>query len=470
MMLCYVLHTLAFPVSASDMIPFESIVPDPYNQVYSRDVLSIQSLSHDAANWATLCPELIYEILTYCLSGVTLSAVAPGFFPWYLGHICQSWRSVFTSSPPFWDRFTFEASGRIEMATISRLERALALIDLCIERTKDHPFSFKFSGVTDTNTAQSLYSFQILENLVAHADRWHAVCLIADADGLRKSLAKAKRRFGQLHSIQISTDGGTSSNIFQDAPNLTRAYVTNYYQLLWSNITVLHIQLEPHNAHRFFANLDKMTYLEELVIRGSGFHDVGNTRPIELPRLKILSADHFFPLSLITTPVLERLYLAGPLIRGIPAAETLLRGVTHLKTLSLDVHNFEVTRIIDCTPKLDDLILSCNFITLFDALQSLLQSLASHSTARSLRRIKVGAHNSQPGVLVMVVLLIAIKSWEKRQFPKLRFVSVHVNGNGSEEGITSAVADLMRVGAGKGFEIDVNFTPFPMIPLPFEIW
>jgi hypothetical protein len=110
------------------MIPFASIVPDSCNQVYSRDALSIQSLSQDAA---TLCPELIYEILTYCLSGVTLSAGAPGLFPWYLGHICQSRRSVFTSSPRFWDRFTFEASGRMEMATISRLERALALVELC---------------------------------------------------------------------------------------------------------------------------------------------------------------------------------------------------------------------------------------------------------------------------------------------------------------------------------------------------
>ena len=462
-MLCYILHTL---VPASDMISFESIVPDSCNQVYSRDALSIQSPSHDTANLATLCPELIYEILTYCLSGVTLSACAPGLFPWYLGHICQSWRSVFTSSPRFWDRFTFEASGRMKMATISRLERALALVELCIERTKDHPFSFKFSGVTDTKTAQSLYSFQILENLVAHADRWHAVCLIADADGLRKSLTKAKRRFGQLHSVQISTVGGTSSDVFQDAPNLTRVYVTNYYQLLWSNITVLHIDLEPHTARGFFANLGKMTYLEELVIRGY-LHDVGITSPIELPRLKILSADYFYSLSLIKTPALEGLYLAGSLVRDIPSAETLLHGVTHLKTLSLDVENFEVERIIDCTPELDHLILSCNYTALFEALQSILQSLPSRSTARSLRRIKLGAQPLMPGVLIMNELLTAIKSWEKRQFPKLRFVSVHLSDNGSEEGITS---DLMQVGADKGFEIDVNFTPLPMILPPLDIW
>ena len=107
--------------------------------VHSRDALSIQSPSHYASNWA--CPELIYEILTHCLSGVTLYRDDPRSFPWYLGHICQSWRSVFVSSPRFWDRFSFETHS---MEEISLLQRTLALVELCIERTKDRPFSFDF--------------------------------------------------------------------------------------------------------------------------------------------------------------------------------------------------------------------------------------------------------------------------------------------------------------------------------------
>jgi hypothetical protein len=144
---------------------------DPSHQVHSRDALSIQSPSHYTANWSTLCPELIYEILTCCLSGVTLSTDAPRSFPWYLGHVCRSWRSVFVSSPRFWDHFSFEfrPMGKI------RLQRALALVKLCIERTKDHLFSFKFMVACHTRLSRLS-----LDTLVAHADRWCAACLIAD--------------------------------------------------------------------------------------------------------------------------------------------------------------------------------------------------------------------------------------------------------------------------------------------------
>ena len=185
---------------------------DPSHQVHSRDALSIQSPSHYASNWA--CPELIYEILTYCLSGVTLRTDAPRSFPWYLGHICQSWRSVFVSSPRFWDHFSFEflPTGNI------RHQRALALLELCIERTKNRPFSFKFTVVCHTRLSRLF-----LDTLVAHADRWRAACLIADGKKLRKSLNKAKGRFRQLHSLQISHFRHSShrpSHVFQDAPNL----------------------------------------------------------------------------------------------------------------------------------------------------------------------------------------------------------------------------------------------------------
>src|SRR6266550_3704126 len=96
--------------------------------------------------WTKLYPELIYEILTYCLSDTvpTLDTCFPKHFPWYLGHICRSWRSVFISSPRFWDHFIFD--GSITGAfSANRVERALTLVELCVKRTKDQPFSFRFN-------------------------------------------------------------------------------------------------------------------------------------------------------------------------------------------------------------------------------------------------------------------------------------------------------------------------------------
>ena len=182
-------------------------------------------------NWAILYPELIYEILTYCISEAILSVDTPGTFPWYLGHICRSWRSVFISSPRFWDRFSFKFQAR-GSADTSQVERALALVQLCIERTKDHPFSFSFKVMIYTIAVRpSLYANQILEALVAHADRWHAAYFIAALDRLQKPLAKAKGRFGQLHTLQICIPFRDShpSNLFEilraSMPLITTGFV-----------------------------------------------------------------------------------------------------------------------------------------------------------------------------------------------------------------------------------------------------
>ena len=438
----------------------------PFHQVHSRD----------AATWATLCPEITYEILTYCLSGVTLSTNAPGSFPWYLGHICRSWRSVFVSSPRFWDHFSFEFR-RLEEKSL--IQRAQALVELCIERTKDHPFSFKFRVILLPIIVQLS---PLLETLLAHADRWRDACLIANENELKKSLTKAKCRFGQLHSLQINNIGYATrgsrpvsipSDVFQDAPNLTRVWANHYYQLPWSTLAVLHVDVS-RSTHEFFENLHKMTCLEELVIGGSRIHPnaMANTSPIELPSLRILSIDQF-PLGLhMKTPALERLYL-GRARAALHTTLTLLPGVCNLKTLSFYLHNVPNARVFELTPELDHLILFCEDPISPEAFHSLLQPLASHSTAYSLTRISVCVvvpdfdylEPSYPDISIMHVLSAVIKSWEKHQFPKLRFVSVYVNDDGSD-GTTSAIADLMRVGADKGFEIEINSSPLPTM-LPF---
>ena len=434
-----------------------------HSHSFSPDSPSQLQSESDDTNWAMLYPELIYDILTYCFPGDTLSVGTPSTFPWYLGHICQSWRSVFISSPRFWDRFAFQALG-VEMATISRLERALALVQLCIERTTDHPFSFSFKAMMYAmEVPQSLYAIQILETLVVHADRWRAAYFVADPDGLQGSLAKAKGRFGQLRTLQICIPLGVSyhhiaSDLFEDAPNLTRVYATDYHRLRWSSVTVLHIELAPRSAHRFYAELEHMISLEELVVRGLSLrHDLANV-PVELPSLKTFSVDHYFPLSLIKAPSLERLYLANALLGAdTQAVETFLRGVNHLNILSFDaVRNVDLATIIGFTPELDHLILAGQISSL-DALRSLV--------SRSIKRINIGVRtpSSTPSsVSTMHQLTNIVESWEKRQFPKLHFLSVYVNNRG-EEDMTSVVGDLIRLGTDKGLEVDVSSMPFPMI-------
>ena len=62
---------------------------------------------------------------------------------------------------------------------------------------------------------------------------------------------------------------------------MRQTWARDRYQLPWSNLVVLHVY--ECSTWRFFENLDKMTPLEELVIRQSHGvpHDLVNTGSIE---------------------------------------------------------------------------------------------------------------------------------------------------------------------------------------------
>jgi hypothetical protein len=414
----------------------------------------LQSLPNDN-RWSMLCPELISEIIAYCLSDTPLDTYFPNRFPWYLGHICQSWRSVFISSPRSWNRFIFDSSvtGAFEA---DHLERALTLVELCVKRTKDQLFSFRFNPRT-YGYVETSYMCQAMKTLVAHADRWSAASIEIKGFGeVEELLLKAKHRFRQLHTLYISIYPGTPYHldIFEDAPNLTRVYTTNYFRLRWSGLTVLHIS--SNTFVKLFMEFDKMTCLKELVIRGSlvlrNPLPVFQT-PVDIPSLKILYVKHYYPLSFIRTPSLETLHL-GHILPVVPrtAVEIFLRGVSHLRTLSFNVN---VCTVLDCIPELDHAIVGI-FV---------LPVLVYKPMARSLKMITISdADEHGRSTKTLGEITSMVKHWEKYQFPNLRRLSVHVYDDG-EEDIAPAIDDLVRLGAYKGFEVDIKFSPFQIMPL-----
>ncbi|KAF8329645.1 hypothetical protein F5887DRAFT_1003976 [Amanita rubescens] len=412
------------------------------DMIYS-DARSIQSLPNDN-RW----------ILTYCLSDTPLDTCFPKYFPWYLGHICRSWRSVFISSPRFWDRFIIDAS----VAAAFKAERALTLVELCIKRTKDQPFSFRFNELIFDLKVTS-YMCQAMKTLVAHADRWSAASVkIKGFGGVEELLLKAKHRFRQLHTLYISIFPGISHHLdlFEDAPNLTRVYTTDHYRLRWSSLTVLHIS--SHTFVKLYEQFDKMTCLQELVIRGTPLQRERVLQtPVEIPSLKILYVKHYYPLSFIRAPSLETLHLGDilPVLRRT-AVETFVRGVSHLRTLSFNVN---VCTVLDCIPELDHAIVG---ISMLPALVYM---------ARSLKTITISdpdlyERERERGTKTLGTITSMVQRWEKHQLPNLRRLSVHVYDDG-EEDMSPAIDDLVRLGAYKGFEVDIKFSPFHIVP-PFR--
>ena len=414
--------------------------------------------------WTMLYPELIYEILTYCLSDTTLDTFIPKRFPWYLGHICRSWRSVFTSSPRFWDRFTFIAERFVTHHLDS--ERASTLVELCIKRTKDQPFSFRFNAKPKDYLAAS-YMYRAMKTIVAHADRWSVAYVKVKGFGgpVADLLLKNKHRFGQLHTLQISIPRvGTSSrlhhpSLFEYAPNLTHVYTTDYYRLRWSSLTVLHIGFSSYPSIRMlFAEFDKMTCLEELVIRGAPRREENTVAmfqtPVKLPSLKILYVKHYYPLSFITAPSLEILHLGDilPVLQGTPI-ETLLRGVSHLRTLSFNVN---ICDVLHCIPELDHaIVIGKHFV---------LALLVYQPMARSLKTITISdADVYESGTKALCNITSVVQRWEKHQFPNLRLLSVFLHER-KDEDMSPAIYDLLQLGTNKGFEVDIKFSPPQIIP------
>ncbi len=421
-----------------------------------KNARSVQSLPIDNRG-TMLCPELVYEILTYCLSDTTLNTFFPNLFPWYLKHICRSWRSVFISSPRFWNRLTFEASMADAFET-DRFKCALTLVELCIRRTKDQPFSFRFNAEAYSYFVATSYMYRTMKTIVAHADRWSAAYVeVKGFKGVEELLLKAKHRFGQLRTLQISVPRGMSCHLdlYEDAPNLTRVYTTDYYRLRWSRITVLHIDFSCCTDIIIITELDKMTCLEELVIRRLPFRRDAQPTPVEIPSLKTLYVEHHYPLSLIRAPSLESLHLGDVIsFQQTAIAEAFLRRVSHLQTISLDG---SASSIFDFTPGLDHLIIIDEVLAL-----RAFETLVHHPVASSLKTIIIdaGRYRCDPRVLYRITNLI-----EKHQFPNLRCLSVHIYDDG-EKDTSFDIDDLVRQGANKGFEVYVTFSPLQIMP-PF---
>jgi hypothetical protein len=307
--------------------------------------------------------------------------------------------------------------------------------------------------------------YRAVKTIVAHADRWSVAYVKVKGFGgpVAELLLKAKHRFGQLHTLQISMPLGTSYHLdlFEYAPNLLSVYTADYYRLRWSSLTVLHMEFSSRTSAKLFKEFDKMTCLKELVIRGAP-RQREDTLPVfitsvEIPSLKILYVKHYYPLALIRAPSLEILHLGDilPVPRRTPI-ETFLRGVNGLRTLSFNVN---VCDVLHCIPKLDHAIVTGQHFVL--------GVLVFQPMARSLKTITISdADIYKRGTKTLPEITSMVQHWEKRQFPNLRRLLVHVHDDGKEE-ISPAINDLMRLGASKGFEVDIKFSP-PQIMPPFR--
>ncbi|KAM6499453.1 hypothetical protein JOM56_004961 [Amanita muscaria] len=306
-------------------------------------------------NWQTLTPEFIFEILSKFLPGLAVPVVEPEFFPWYLGHICSSWRAVFKSYPQFWSTFII----RLDWMGADRyVERALLLTEMCIQRSQTLPltFQFRYEGMTDFEYS---YCHKILKALMAQSTRWlNAYFHIPRSDA--SLLYAVKTQLPILRTFRLTYCGPLFEDIdlpqcgdlFEDAPHVRHVYIVDYpaWKLNWSSITTLHLEftnvMQPNLLVNFLQTIDR---LEELFLdswRGTSF---GSPPRIVLPFLRCLGICTKENL-LFETPALEELHINTfsdiSLTQYYVWAPEFVGLLNHLKRLVILLTSIEMTIMI----------------------------------------------------------------------------------------------------------------------------
>ncbi|KIL61175.1 hypothetical protein M378DRAFT_167355 [Amanita muscaria Koide BX008] len=273
-----------------------------------------------------LANELIYEILRHFLPELQLSVAEFDVFPWYLGQICSSWRTVFISSPQFWSTLDINIDACLE-EELPYHDSIFELVQLALKRSNGYPLSLSiamhwvFEG--DTAATIRMRTKDILEMLVAHSMSWRDLHLVLH-HSCYPTLYRAKDQLPVLRSIkaplttfkftilqQIRWDSINFQDIFTNATQLTRVHffaVKIYWSINWSPMTVIHL-VSVTSLDEVIPTLRQTSALEELVI--GIIHNPGSLSPapVHLPFLKMLYFPTLMLLSLLHTPRLEALYI-----------------------------------------------------------------------------------------------------------------------------------------------------------------
>ncbi|KIL56104.1 hypothetical protein M378DRAFT_172964 [Amanita muscaria Koide BX008] len=266
-------------------------------------------------NWQTLAPELIFQILSKFLPGLTLPVVKPEFFPWYLGHICSSWRAVFKSSPQFWSAFVIDLDW---MSAERYVERALLLTEMCIQRSQTHPLSFQFKFNGGIGFELSHCHKQVLQALMAQSTRWlNAYFYLPRTQASFLYAVKTQlpilRAFRLTYSgLNFNKDLPQFGDLIEDAPLVRRVRIIDYpaWKLNWSSITTLHLEFINEVQPELLVNfLQAIDHLEELYL--GCFESTGSPPRITLPFLRCLGITMMGNLLLFETPALEELYITA---------------------------------------------------------------------------------------------------------------------------------------------------------------
>ncbi|KAJ7654033.1 hypothetical protein DFH06DRAFT_520939 [Mycena polygramma] len=221
--------------------------------------------------------------------------------PWYLGHICQSWRASALSCPRLWTSVTIPRS---PPSPRDRLLVETQILHSAHASLKVHWFASAHGDVPDP---------RVVELILAQCHRWKTLSL--NLHGKRVELNWLRPLDGRLHSLEKlvilnSPRDSVIPNIFATALSLRRAILINSnFEYSSPDVPVPWGQITHYRGS--YETSKQLTILQaapNLIQSGVSFRSGPALPPATLPHLRRLWIEDLKSLSSVIAPSLQDLF------------------------------------------------------------------------------------------------------------------------------------------------------------------
>ncbi|KAJ7511660.1 hypothetical protein B0H11DRAFT_1952479 [Mycena galericulata] len=298
--------------------------------IKERDTLVDDVERHSAvlAPIRRIPPEIICEIFAWMpQSSRRIDDTPVEQPPWWLGHICRSWREIALGDSRLWRSFNI-------LHTPAHPHQAAypqSMIETQLLRSANTTLAIKLHwreyDAYDDNPA--------LTTLLASSNRWGSILLRTQGKTSRTALLDVLRglkgQLSQLQTLEFGSDGNeeysSGSSVqwdaFSIAPRLRHVFLTNSRNEQYSpNVLLPWRQITRYRGVFSLARqLDILQNSPNLVECTIGFDDPNETHDdvmVTLPHLRRLFADWTVLVSHLTLPALAELFTLGAVYPLLP--------------------------------------------------------------------------------------------------------------------------------------------------------
>ncbi|KAJ7649038.1 hypothetical protein DFH06DRAFT_1208852 [Mycena polygramma] len=289
--------------------------------------------------------ELICEIFVLAVSP-RISA-DKGQPPWWLGHICQSWRQTALSYSLFWSFITVTVPS-LSSPVIDHLSR----IEAQLIRTAHAPLDISWHVRDNVDPA-------LLHLMLPHCGRWRS--FTTRHPHLLKWLQAANGQFENLEKLEVIGVITSIPDVFSNAPNLHQVVFTDESFLYSSSIVIPWAQIThyrgTYTTERQLEILRDAPNLLECSIGLKHSYDPGPFKTRILPHLRRLCMEDDKLLRHLSAPLLEALTVVWFSLATLPFVQ---RSSCTLKKLALmrSTIDSDLTDLLQNIPSLTHLLLA----------------------------------------------------------------------------------------------------------------